>query len=225
MKSSVVISALLLLLGAVATPRAEHAAQGAVLVLGDSLSAGYNLSLGAGWVDLLGNRLAACGVEVVNASISGETSAGGLSRLPDLLTRHHPSIVVVELGGNDGLRGQPTMKLYENLREIAVKSAAAGAQVVLAGIQIPGNYGARYRRNFAEIYPKLAGELELKLIPFFMDGVALNPELMLSDGIHPNAAGQPRLLANVMPALAPLLPTCDLSQTPPGESKTSQTTP
>ncbi|MFK7957256.1 MAG: arylesterase [Lysobacterales bacterium] len=182
-----------------------------IMVLGDSLSAAYNLPLGDGWVDLLATDLSPCGVPVVNASISGDTSAGGQARLPELLDRHHPSIVVVELGGNDGLRGLSTARLYENLRDIAVKSQAAGASVVLAGMQIPGNYGARYRKNFAEIYRRLSEDLGLTLIPFLLEGVALEPGMIQGDGIHPTSAAQPLIRDTVLPFLlsAGLKAECD----------------
>ncbi len=179
-----------------------------LLVLGDSLSAAYNLPLGSGWVDLLANNLDPCGVAVINASISGDTSAGGLARLPDLLASHHPTIVLVELGGNDGLRGLPTTELYENLREIVVKSTATGARVVLAGMQIPGNYGARYRRAFAQIYADLASELGLIRVPFLLEGVALVPGMIQADGIHPTAKAQPVIADNVISHLVPEVITC-----------------
>ncbi len=180
------------------------------MVLGDSLSAAYNIPSEKGWVALLDQQMEStdCPGEVVNASISGETSFGGLSRLPDLLQRHQPSIVILELGGNDGLRGMSVTQLYQNLRDIAVKSADAGARVVLAGIQIPTNYGARYTREFAAAYPRLAEELGLPLIPFLLEGVALEPELLQADGIHPTADAQPVILDNVLPVLAPMLDGC-----------------
>ncbi len=195
-----------------ASADAPERATGPVLVLGDSLGAAYNLPLGSGWVDLLGQTLTECQVGVVNASISGDTSAGGLARLPDLLERHQPSIVLVELGGNDGLRGLPTRKLYENLREIAVKSEQSGARVVLAGMQIPGNYGARYRQAFSDVYPELAAELDLTLIPFLLEGVALQPGMIQGDGIHPTGAAQPVILQNVLPYVSSQLDTCSLDE-------------
>lgn len=181
---------------------------GPILVLGDSLSAAYNMPVDAGWVQLLARQLEPCRTPVVNASISGETSSGALARLPDLLDRHHPSIVLIELGGNDGLRGLSVDRMYENLREIVVKSRERGARVVLAGIQIPSNYGPRYGRQFAAAFPRLAREYSLVLIPFFLEGVALNPDLMQGDGIHPNRHAQPVLLSHVRSALAGLLPDC-----------------
>ena len=181
-----------------------------ILVWGDSLSAAYNIPLEDGWVSLLQRRLAAdgCRVEVVNASVSGETSLGGLNRLPNLLAAHQPSVVMVELGANDGLRGLPTASLYQNLREIVVQARAAEARVVLAGILIPSNYGRRYGERFAAVFPRLAGELEVPLVPFLLDGVALNPELVQGDGIHPTAAAQPRILENVLPLLNGQLKDC-----------------
>lgn len=192
------------------TVSAAESSNGPVLVLGDSLSAAYNMPVSEGWVALLDQKLESCGTAVVNASISGETSSGALARLPDLLDRHHPSIVLVELGGNDGLRGLSIARLYANLRDIVVKSQAHGARVVLAGMQIPGNYGARYGREFADVFPRLAAEMSLALIPFFLDGVALEPDLMQGDGIHPNRNAQPVLLSHAQTAIAPLLPHCEL---------------
>ncbi|MEM7706061.1 MAG: arylesterase [Pseudomonadota bacterium] len=195
-----------------ASADSSGAAPGPVLVLGDSLGAAYNLPLGSGWVDLLEQTLTECQVGVVNASISGDTSAGGLARLPDLLETYQPSIVLVELGGNDGLRGLPTSKLYENLREIAVKSERTGARVVLAGMQIPGNYGARYRQAFSDVYPELAAELEIALIPFLLEGVALQPGMIQGDGIHPTGAAQPVILENVLPYVSSQLDSCAVGE-------------
>ncbi len=196
----------LLLISAAVAVRAET-----VLVLGDSLSAAYNIPLEDGWVRLLERRLAAggCQVEVVNASISGETSLGGLNRLPKLLKDHQPSVVIVELGGNDGLRGFPPDSLYQNLDAIVSRAQAAGARVVLTGIRVPTNYGPRYGEQFAAVFERVAAEREVPLIPFLLDGVALDPEMIQSDGVHPTAAAQPRILANVLPALAGQLDGCE----------------
>lgn len=174
-----------------------------ILVLGDSLSAGYGLELGESWVDLLQNRLNDQGYEftLVNASISGDTSSGGLARLPKALERHQPALVIVELGGNDGLRGFPLKVLRRNLSEIITKARAAGAQVALLGMRIPENYGARYASGFHASYGELAREHELAFVDFFMDGVALDRSLMQADGIHPNAKAQTRLLENAWPAI------------------------
>lgn len=176
-------------------------------MLGDSLSAGYGVPLEQGWVALLQDRLDAEGYEyrVVNASITGDTTSGGLRRLPRALAIHRPDIVIIELGGNDGLRGTPLQVTRENLRRMIELCRERGAQVVLAGIQLPPNYGARYTEAFARIYRELAEEYDAELIPFFMEGVALDPQMMQADGIHPNAAAQRRLLDNAWAALAPLL--------------------
>jgi len=156
---------------------------------------------------MLSDRLEAegYGYEVVNASIAGDTSAGGLARLPRLLENHAPEIVLVELGGNDGLRGQPIATLRSNLAGIIELAQSSGAKVVLAGIQIPPNYGIAYTEALAAVYPELAERFDVPLVGFFMDGVALKRDLMQSDGMHPNAAGQSVLLANVWPVLEALL--------------------
>jgi len=179
-----------------------------VLVLGDSLSAEHNLPRGSGWVALLEDRLQRefdQPPEVVNASISGETSAGALRRLPALLAAHRPAVVVVELGGNDGLRGLPPAQLRANLERIAALSRGAGARVLLLGIDLPPNYGAAYRKRFTGVYRELAGRPGIVLVPFLLEGVALSPGMMQADGVHPTAAAQPRLLENVWPRLRPLL--------------------
>ena len=196
-----------LLLWAVAGPLAANSSAPAILVVGDSLSAGFGIEVSDGWVALLQDRLNAEGYEyrVVNASISGDTTGGGLRRLPRALERHEPVITVVELGGNDGLRATPVAIIRKNLERMIVLSRDAGSQVVLAGMQLPPNYGAAYTDAFAEVYAEVAEEQEVGLIPFFMDGVALNPEKLLPDMIHPNADGQPVLLENAWSALKPLL--------------------
>jgi acyl-CoA thioesterase-1 len=174
-----------------------------LLVVGDSLSAGFGLDPGQDWVTMLQNRLAAegYGYRVVNASITGDTTTSGLSRLPRALKVHRPSIVLIELGGNDGLRGTPIPVIRDNMREMIRLSRAAGARVVLAGMQMPPNYGQRYTTAFAALYPELARTDGVPLTGFFLEGVALNPRLMQADGIHPNADAQPRLLDNVWPVL------------------------
>lgn len=185
-----------------------HAASGTILVLGDSLSAGYGVPTGQGWVTLLQQRLdetQPADWNVINASISGETTDGGLRRLPDLLERHQPDIVIIELGGNDGLRGFPPSVITDNLTQIIELSRQAGARVLLAGIQMPPNYGPRYTQAFAEIYPTLARSLSTSLVPFILAGIYDQPELMQGDAMHPNASAQPRLLDNVWPVLKPLL--------------------
>ncbi len=178
-----------------------------VLVLGDSLSAGYGLSLNTGWVHLLEQRVTEMGLphQIINASVSGETSAGGLSRLPALLERHRPAVVIIELGGNDGLRGLPLDLLESNLATAITTARDAGSAVVLVGMQLPPNYGPAYTRRFAAIYPRLAQSAGVALVPFLLAGVAGDPQLMQADGIHAAAAAQPQLLANVWPQLQPLL--------------------
>jgi acyl-CoA thioesterase-1 len=195
----------LIVLVAVAWP--ASAADRAIVVVGDSLSSGYGLGSAASWVAMLEDRLAheAYGYEVVNASIAGDTSAGGLARLPRLLELHEPAVVVIELGGNDGLRGQPVGRLRENLARMIELAEDAGAEVVLTGIQIPPNYGPAYTESFSDVYRALAEQYEVVLVPFFMEGVALNAERMQGDGIHPNSAGQGPLLENVWSVLEELL--------------------
>jgi len=178
-----------------------------IVVVGDSLSSGYGLTAEQSWVAMLSSRLEAeaYGYEVVNASIAGDTSAGGLARLPRLLEAHAPALVVIELGGNDGLRGQPVAALRANLAKMIELSKAHGARVLLAGMQIPPNYGPAYTRELAAVYPELASQFDVALVSFLLDGVALHPELMQHDNIHPNAAGQKIVFANVWPVLADLL--------------------
>src|SRR5699024_5032134 len=175
-----------------------------VLIMGDSLSAAYGIEQGAGWVSLLHKRLEGK-AEVVNASISGETTAGGATRLPGLLRQHAPDIVLLELGGNDGLRGLSPQQMRDNLGAMIEASQAAGAQVLLVGIDIPPNYGEAYRNAFTGVYRQLAEKYDLALVPFLLEGVALDPALMQDDGIHPTAAAQPRLLETVWSKLAALL--------------------
>jgi acyl-CoA thioesterase I len=188
---------------AVAADKAEPT----VVILGDSLSAGYGIKIQEGWVNLLAKRLAAegYGYRVVNASVSGETTQGGLARLPRVLELNKPAIVVVELGGNDGLRGLQLAASRENLARIIERSRAAGARVVLAGMMIPPNYGARYTDEFRDMFTALAAKYRVPLVPFLLDKVALDPGLMQADGIHPNSKGQPRILENLWPQLKPLL--------------------
>jgi acyl-CoA thioesterase-1 len=190
-----------------AGPLSASAVTETIVVLGDSLSAGFGLEIRESWVTLLQQRLVdeGYGYQVVNASISGDTTAGGLARLPRVLERHRPSIVIVELGGNDGLRGLPVPRLRANLEQMISLAAEAGARVLLAGIQIPPNYGPRYARAFAEVFPSLAAERQVPLIDFILQDVALDPSLMQADGIHPNAAGQPVILETVWSALTGML--------------------
>ncbi len=194
-----------LALGSVASAAAP--AQRTIVVLGDSLSAGYGIKVEQGWVRLLEQRLASegYGYRVVNASVSGETTQGGLARLPRALETHKPAIVIVELGGNDGLRGLQLAASRDNLSKIIEKARSAKAQVLLVGMMIPPNYGPRYGEEFREMFVALARKYSLAFVPFLLDQVALKPELMQADGIHPNAAGQPQILENLWPRLKPLL--------------------
>jgi acyl-CoA thioesterase I len=178
-----------------------------ILVFGDSLSAALGLRPEQGWVELLARRLHSqgYGYEVINASVSGETSSGGLQRLPRALDLHRPAVVVLELGANDGLRGLPVDALRANLAQMVRLSQAAGARVLLVGIRLPPNYGQRYGEQFAGVYPGLAQADHLPLVPFLLQDVALNPKLMQEDGLHPNAAGEPVVLENVWPHLKSLL--------------------
>ncbi len=178
-----------------------------VLVLGDSLSAAHNIPVESGWVHLLGDRLAKMepGWTVVNASISGETSLSGRNRLPGLLEKYHPAVLVIELGANDGLRGLPLAQLRENLAAMVDAGEQARARVLLLGIELPVNYGPQYRDGLRAVYADLAKEKKAALLPFLLDGVALRPELMQEDGLHPVAAGEPLVLDNVWKALSPLL--------------------
>jgi acyl-CoA thioesterase-1 len=180
-------------------------------VLGDSLSAAHNIPMESGWVHLLEARLKASRHPraVVNASISGETTAGGLARLPKLLADNQPALVVIELGANDGLRGLPLAEVRRNLDAMIRASRAAGAKVVLVGIELPINYGPQYRDGLRAMYRDLAAEFNLPLVPFLLDGVALDPELMQDDGLHPKAAGEPKVLNNVWPVLEPALAKLD----------------
>ncbi len=179
-----------------------------VLVIGDSLSAAHNIPAGSGWVDLLGQRLStrsASPARVVNASMSGETTAGALTRLPGLLAREKPGVVVIALGGNDALRGLTPAQIRGNLEKMIQASRASGAKVLMLGIDVPPNYGPAYRQRLAVVYRDLAADNRIPLLPFLLEGVALQPGMMQADGLHPTAKAQPRILENVWPLLLPLL--------------------
>lgn len=178
-----------------------------IVVLGDSLSAGYGMRVEEGWVALLQKKLAAqgYGYRVVNASVSGETTGGALARLPRALELHRPAIVVVEVGGNDGLRGLPLSEVRSNVEALITKSHAAGARVVLAGMRIPPNYGPVYTERFHALFADVAVRYRLPFVPFLLEDVALKSPLMQADGIHPNAKAQPVLLEAIWPAIEPLL--------------------
>ena len=175
-----------------------------LLVLGDSISAGYGIEVQQGWVNLLQQSLGAKH-RVINGSISGNTTADGLARLPLLLQQHTPDIVIVELGGNDGLRGYPLIGLQKNLGKIIQASQQAGAQVLLIGMQIPPNYGKRYSEQFQNSYPAIASQYKVKLLPLFLESVALKPGYIQDDGIHPSAIAQAELRDKVLSALSGML--------------------
>lgn len=178
-----------------------------ILILGDSLSAAYGMELGESWPSLLQHRLTEDGhaYRVFNSSVVGDTTEGGLSRLPRLLAGQRPAIVIIELGGNDGLRGLPLEVTRNNLQSMIDQSHAAGARSVLAGMRLPPNYGRTYTTRFSAMFVSLAEDTKVILIPFLLEGIALDPSLMQLDGIHPTAQAQPLLLHNVWQALEPLL--------------------
>jgi acyl-CoA thioesterase I len=186
---------------------AHAAGSRTILVFGDSLSAAYGLAPQEGWVALLAQRLHSqgYGYQVVNASESGETSGGGLERLPRALELHHPTIVVLELGANDGLRALPVAEMRANLERMIGLARTAGAKVLLLGIRIPPNYGPRYTQELERVFPELANQYHLPLVPFLLEKVALDPELMQPDGMHPNARGEAPVLDTIWPYLEPLL--------------------
>jgi acyl-CoA thioesterase-1 len=200
-----------LLLAGFAAP-ADSPAVGAgapvILVFGDSISAGFGLAhVDEGWVGLLRAKLKGegYGYQVVNASVSGETTAGGLARLPRALALHHPRIVILELGGNDGLRALPLAQMRGNLSGMVALARAAGARPLLLGIRIPPNYGPEYTEKFFATFAEVASAEKVPLVPFLLAGIALSADLMQADGIHPNERGQPLLLDNAWPVLEPLL--------------------
>lgn len=184
-----------------------HSASKTILVLGDSLSAEYGLARGTGWVSLLEKRLKAENIDatVVNASISGETTSGGKSRLTGLLEQHHPAVVVIELGGNDGLRGLSIRASEDNFRSMIDAVKKSRAKVLLIGMQLPPNYGRDYTDRFSALYPKLAKETKSALVPFLLAGISDKPELFQPDRIHPTAQAHPIMLNNVWSQLKPLL--------------------
>jgi acyl-CoA thioesterase-1 len=188
-------------------PSPSSSPQPTLLVLGDSLSAAHNIPEQQGWVALMSERLAAKtpAWSVINVSVSGETSSGGLSRLPSLLANHKPQWVMLELGANDGLRGLPLKTIRANLQKMIQLSQASGAKVILIGIMLPPNFGPAYTTPFASMYQELASENQLPLVPFLLDGVASERSLMQADGLHPNAASQTKVLDNVWRVVAPLL--------------------
>lgn len=178
-----------------------------ILVLGDSLSAAYQIKPEQGWVSLLQDKLVSEGFshQVINSSVSGDTTQNGIARLQKMLQQTDADVVVIELGGNDGLRGTHPLAIKRNLTHLVDMAQKSGAKVLLLGMQLPPNYGAVYTQKFAEIYPEVAQAKNIALVPFFMENVALIPERMQDDGIHPNASGQPYLLDTVWPYLKQLL--------------------
>jgi acyl-CoA thioesterase-1 len=176
-----------------------------ILVFGDSLSAGYGIARDASWVSLMQKELRQSHprFEVINASISGETAAGGLRRIGKALQQHQPEVVIIELGANDGLRGTSVAGIEKNLDKIVRQSRNSGAKVLLLGIQMPPNYGLDYTRRFRAMYPKLAKRHNVALVPFMLEGVA--PEQFQPDNLHPNAEAQPTVMRNILPPLLPLL--------------------
>ncbi|NKN33130.1 arylesterase [Marichromatium bheemlicum] len=188
-------------------PPLLQAAPPTLLVLGDSLSAGYGIDREQGWVWLLEQRLErqALAYRTVNASVSGDTSAGGLTRLPALLERHHPAVVVIELGANDGLRGLSLERLRANLEALITQARTAGSRVLLLGVRLPPNYGAAYIDRFQAVFHEAAAAHDVPLVAEMLRGIAEDRTLMQPDGLHPTAAAQPRILDNVWPALRTLL--------------------
>ena len=178
-----------------------------ILVLGDSISAGYGMNVDDGWVNLMNQTLRQreLAYRMVNASISGETTVGGLKRLPDLLQEHAPSIVVIELGGNDGLRGYPTTKILDNLLTMTDLVKAAGAQPVIITMRIPPNYGPRYTRAFEQVFADAAEQSKATLVPFLFEELAVDAQMMQDDGIHPTAKAQPLLVEGFLPYLLDLM--------------------
>jgi acyl-CoA thioesterase I len=197
----------LALLFALAAPALAQQPLPVILVFGDSLSAGHGIHVEQGWVSLLARKISQLGYgySVINASVSGETTAGGLGRLPHALEVQQPRILILELGANDGLRSLPLDSTRDNLDKMIALARARGITVLLLGLQLPPNYGERYTSGFQNMYTDLAQAHKLVLVPFLLDRVALDPGLMQADGLHPNERGQPLLLDNVWPKLEPLL--------------------
>jgi acyl-CoA thioesterase-1 len=178
-----------------------------VLVIGDSISAGYGIQRELGWVELLADRLAdhTDNFLVVNASVSGDTTGGGRGRLPLALDLHNPEVVIIELGANDALRGYPISEIRANLIFMAQAALAIGADVIIVGMQIPPNYGPRYTRAFRDVFAEVAHTTDTSLVPFLLDGIAFDGSMMQLDGLHPTAAAQTLLLGNIWPTLAPII--------------------
>ncbi|MDI1298172.1 arylesterase [Methylotenera sp.] len=197
----------LLSLSFVACISQANAANPKILVFGDSLSAAYGIPKSQGWVALLQKKLADqhYQYDVINASISGETTSGGLTRLETALSKVQPNIIIIELGANDGLRGLPVKEMTENLNTMITQSKKANAKILLIGMKIPPNYGPKYTEAFRNTYPDLSLQHKVSLVPFLLENVAAQPKLIQDDGLHPNVSGQPILLDNIWPKLKPLL--------------------
>jgi acyl-CoA thioesterase I len=206
MNSSAMRSLLPFLLLVIVAAPAAHATQ-TILVLGDSISAGYGLAQGEGWVALLEQRIRRDKLDynVVNASISGETTLGGRNRITEVLAEHHPAVLIVALGGNDGLRGNPLEEIRRNLIAIVEAGRKSGAKVVVIGMRIPPNYGRVYTRRFEGLFAEVARQQNVSLVPFLLQGFAEDRKMFQADGIHPVADAQPRILDNVYHRLRPLL--------------------
>jgi acyl-CoA thioesterase-1 len=208
---NLILCLLLAFPGLASTATAAAASSRPILVLGDSLSAAYHIAPESGWVALLAHRLMQQNPQnprpVVNASISGETSAGGLARLPKLLAENKPLLVVVELGANDGLRGLAVEEIQGNLERILKACRDADAKTLLIGIELPVNYGPQYRDGLRAMYRDVAHEFNAPLVPFLLEGVASDPKLMQDDGLHPTAAAEPKVLDNVWLWIAPMMST------------------
>lgn len=198
---------LIFLLGCFVTAAAAQTTNHSILVVGDSISAAHGISPDQGWVQLLATKITQekFAYQVINSSISGDTTIGGLNRLADLLNRYQPEIIILELGGNDGLRGLSIKTLENNLRQMIGLAKRANAQILLAGMKIPPNYGKRYTEAFHQVYFKLAKSEQVFLIPFLLEGVGEKAELMQADGIHPTAEAQPIMMQTVWKNLQPLL--------------------
>ena len=192
---------------ALLAPALAHSAPKTLLVLGDSLSAEYGLTRGAGWVALMENKLKTDKVDstIVNASISGETTSGGRTRLPALLTQYKPQLVLIELGANDGLRGLPVPAAEANLRAMVTMAQAIHARVILVGMRMPPNYGRAYTDSFFGMYKRVAGDMKTALVPFMLEGVADKPDWFQADRLHPAAQAHPTILANIYPTVLPLV--------------------
>lgn len=199
--------ALLMILGFGLGPAAVVGAERTILVVGDSLSTAHGIDVRSGWVALLQRRLEQqhLGYKIVNASISGDTSANGLARLPPLLSQHRPAIVIIALGGNDGLRGLAPEQMKHNIAAMVTKAKMQGAKVLLAGVPLPPNYGKRYTDKFDQAYREIAAQQRIPLVPSILGSVAEDRSLFQRDGIHPTAQAQPRILENVWAALRPML--------------------